>query len=138
MRMVSLFALLAALLSLPSSPLGPKSAIEQLDISRSGTDFLKVCANVESEAGSNPSRSDNQAACLSWVEGFRDGFTVHDELLGVPAKDRMVCIPRGVTTIQTLRVIKKYLTDNPAKAHRPTRYNASVALARAFPCKAGT
>jgi hypothetical protein len=138
MRLVSLLALLAALLSLPSSPPGPNSAIEQPDIGRSGTDFLKVCANMESEAAGNPSHTDSEAACLAWVEGFRDGFTVHDELLGVPAKDRMVCIPRGVTAIQTLRVIKKYLTDNPAKAHRPTRYNASVALARAFPCKAGT
>jgi hypothetical protein len=70
------------------------------------------------------------------VEGFREGFTVHDELLGVPQKDRMVCFPRGVTALQIIRVIQKYIADNPAKAHRLTRYNASVALARAFPCKA--
>ncbi len=62
---------------------------------------------------------------------------MHDELLGVPEKDRMVCPPRGATTVQIVRVIKKYIADNPEKAHRATRFIASVALARAFPCKAG-
>jgi hypothetical protein len=48
----------------------------------------------------------------------------------------MACLPHGVTAIQTARVIKKYISDNPDKAHRPTRYIASLALAGAFPCKA--
>jgi hypothetical protein len=52
-------------------------------------------------------------------------------------KGRMVCMPRGVTAVQIIRVIKKYIADNPDKAHRATRYVASLALARAFPCKAG-
>ena len=135
MRLVSLLALLAVVLNPPSSPFGPKSAADQPDISRSGTDFMKVCASIESEGGSSPGHNYNDAACLGWAEGFREGFAVHDELLGVPEKDRMVCIPRGVTALQTIRVIKKYIADNPAKAHRLTRYNASLALARAFPCK---
>lgn len=135
MRLFSLLALLAVSLNLPSSPSGPKSTTEQLDLSRSGTDFLKVCSNIEREADNNPVHIYNEATCLGWVQGFRDGFTVHDELLSVPEKDRMVCIPRGVTTMHAFGVIKKYITDNPAKAHRLTRYNASVALARAFPCK---
>ena len=124
MRLVSLLALFAVSLNLPSSASGPKSTTEQPDISRSGTDFLEVCSN-------------NEATCLGWVEGFGDGLSVHDELLGIPEKDRMVCKPRGVTTIRTMQIIRKYITDNPAKAHRPTRYNASVALAGAFPCKRG-
>ena len=82
-------------------------------------------------------RIHNDANCLGWVEGFGDGFNVHDELLGVPERDRMVCMPRAVTTVQIVRLIKKYLGDNPDKAHRATRYVASLALARAFPCKAG-
>jgi hypothetical protein len=63
---------------------------------------------------------------------------VHDELLGVPERDRMACIPRGVTALQIIRVIKKYIADNPEKAHRATRYVASLALARAFSCRART
>jgi hypothetical protein len=72
----------------------------------------------------------------AWAEGFRDGFTVHDELLAVPRRDRVVCIPSGVTRVQIVRIIKKYTADNPDKAHRATRLIASVALAGAFPCKA--
>jgi hypothetical protein len=97
---------------------------------------LQVCSTIDSERKEDPARSNNDATCFGWVEGFRNGFSVHDELLGVPEKDRMICMSRAVTTIQIVRVMKKYITDNPDKAHRATRYVASLALARAFPCKA--
>ena len=29
----------------------------------------------------------------------------------------MLCMSRGATTIQIVRVMKKYITDNPDKAH---------------------
>jgi hypothetical protein len=115
----------------------PKSAPGQPDISRSGRDFLEVCSSVEGGGERDAARIQRDATCLGWVEGFADGLAVHDELLSVPRRDRMACVPQGVTTIQTVRVIKKYLADNPGKAHRPTRYIASIALAGAFPCKAG-
>jgi Rap1a immunity proteins len=121
----------------------PKSTPEQPDISRSGRDFLEVCASVDSKGGvdsegnKDAARIQRDATCLGWVEGFADGFLVYGELLSIPKKDRMACVPHGVTTIQIVRVIKKYLADNPEKARRPTRYIASIALAGAFPCKAG-
>jgi hypothetical protein len=115
----------------------PKSTPEQPDISRSGRDFLEVCSSTDSEGNRDAARIQRDATCLGWVAGFADGFLVHEELLSVPRKDRMACVPRGVSTIQTVRAIKKYLTDNPSKAYRPTRYIASIALAGAFPCKAG-
>ena len=115
----------------------PKSTPEQADISRSGRDFLEVCSSVDSEGNRDPARIQRDATCLGWVEGFTDGFLVYGELLSVPRKDRMACVPRGVTPMQTVRVIKKYLADNPEKAHRATRYIASIALAGAFPCRAG-
>jgi Ssp1 endopeptidase immunity protein Rap1a len=115
----------------------PKSAAEQADISRSGRDFLEVCSSVESGGGGDAARIQRDATCLGWVAGFAEGFLVYGELLSVPRKDRMACVPQGVTTVQIVRVIKKYLADNPGKAHRPTRYVASIALAGAFPCKAG-
>jgi hypothetical protein len=98
---------------------------------------LEVCSSVDGEHKGDSVPIHDGATCLSWVEGFRDGFTVHDELPGVPEKDRMICLPRAATTLQIVRVIKKYAADNPDKAHRATRYVASLALARAFPCKAG-
>jgi hypothetical protein len=115
----------------------PQSKAEQADISRSGRDFLEVCSSVGSGGDRDAARMQRDATCLGWVEGFADGFLVYGELLSVPRKDRMACVPRGVTTIQLVHVIQKYLADNPGKAHRPTRYIASIALAGAFPCRAG-
>ena len=131
-----MLALFAVCFVCSSGSDGPKPTAGQPDISKSGSNFLEACSRIDSEENKS-SVGINEAACLGWVEGFADGFTVHDELLGIPKKDRMACLPRGVTTIQIVRVIKKYIADNPDKARRPTRYIASLALARAFPCKAG-
>ena len=137
MRLLLVPALLAIFFVCSSASSGPKSTPEKPDISRSGSDFLEVCSSIDSERSGDPARIYRDATCLGWVEGFANGFTVHDELLSVPKKDRMACVPHEVTNIQTVRVIKKYVADNPEKAHRPTRYIASIALAGAFPCKAG-
>ncbi len=137
MRLLSVLSLIAFCFVCSSRSVGSKSPAEQPDISRSGSKFLEICSDIDNQPNGNPVRVHNDATCLGWVEGFGDGFTVHDELLGVPERDRMVCMPRGVTTVQIIRVIKKYIVDNPEKAHRATRYVASLALARAFPCKAG-
>ena len=127
------------------SPAGTaqKSAPEQPDISTSGRDFLEVCSGVGSKEGADgegnrdAARIQSDATCLGWVAGFVNGFLVHEELLSVPRRDRMACVPNGASTIQIVRVIRKYLADNPGKAHRPTRYIASIALAGAFPCRPG-
>jgi hypothetical protein len=137
MRLLSILVLLATYFVFSPGSDGQKPAAGQTDISRSGSNFLEACSNIESEGNKSSVQINNDATCLGWVEGFEDGFAVRDELLGVPEKDRIVCMPRGVTTLQIVRIIKKYLADYPEKARRPTRYIASIALARAFPCKAG-
>jgi hypothetical protein len=142
-RLLLVPALLAIFFVCSTASTGPKSTPEKPDISRSGRDFLEVCSGVDRKGGvggegnRDATYIQNDATCLGWVQGFADGFTVHDELLSVPKKDRVACVPHEVTNIQTVRVIKKYVVDNPEKAHRPTRYIASIALAGAFPCKAG-
>ena len=137
MRLLLVPALLAIFFVCSPASTSPKSTPEQPDISRSGRDFLEICSSIDNEGNRDPARIYRDATCLGWVEGFTDGFMVHEELLSTPRRDRMACVPHGVTTIQTVRVIKKYLAGNPDKAHRPTRYVASIALAGAFPCKAG-
>jgi len=136
-RLLLISAILGVLQIHAPASTGQKSTPEQPDISRSGRDFLEVCSSVDSEGNRDLVRIQRDATCLGWAQGFTDGFLVYGELLSVPRRDRMVCVPRGVTTIQIVRVIKKYLADNPGKAHRPTRYIASIALAGAFPCRAG-
>ena len=135
MRLLLAPALLGILVVCTPASTGQKSASEQPDISRSGRDFLEVCSSVDSDGNKDPTRIQRDATCLGWVAGFADGFLVYGELLSVPRRDRMACVPRGVTTLQTVRAIKKYLADNPEKAHRATRYVASLALAGTFSCK---
>ena len=137
MRLLLVAAVLGMFFVCSAGSTAPQSKAEQPDISRSGSDFLEVCSSVGSGGERDASRMQRDATCLGWVEGFADGFLVYGELLSVPRKDRMACVPRGVTTIQIVRVIQKYLAENPGKAHRATRYVASIALAGAFPCRVG-
>ena len=144
MRLLLIAALLGVFfVGFPAST-SPMSPPEQPDISRSGRDFSEVCSTVGNDVGGKDSqgnrdagRPSREATCLGWVGGFTEGFLVRDELLGVPRRDRLACVPNGESAIRIVRVMKKYLADNPQKAHRATRYIASLALAGAFPCTSG-
>ena len=104
---------------------------------------MEVCSSVggqggaEGEGSRDGARAARDATCLGWAAGFAEGFLVHDELLGIPKKDRLACVPNGESAIEIVRVMKRYLAKNPEKAHRATRYIASLALAGAFPCRGG-
>src|SRR6267154_6884823 len=135
MRLLILSGLFVVCVSFSSPTASQVATAQEADIGRSGTEFMRVCSAVGGGAGNDPQRMQSDATCQGWVEGFVDGFTVHDELLGVPRADRLVCIPRNVTNAQIIRVIGKYVNGNPDKAHRATRLVASLALAQAFPCK---
>ena len=143
MRLLLIASLLAVLFAGFPANTSPKSTPEQPDISRSGRDFSEVCSSAGSggsadgEGNPDAARAARDATCLGWVAGFAEGFLVHDELLGIPKRDRLACVPNGESAIQIVRVMKRYLAKNPEKAHRATRYIASLALAGAFPCRGG-
>lgn len=148
MRLLVIAALLGVFfVGFPAST-SPRSTPEQADISRSGREFSEVCSGVGSEGAGSGGGADGEgnrdaarvardATCLGWVAGFAEGFLVHDELLGTPKRDRLACVPNGESAMQIVRVMKRYLANNPEKAHRATRYIASLALAGAFPCRGG-
>ena len=143
MRLLLIAALLGSFfVGFPAST-SPRGTPERADISRSGRDFSEVCSSVGSEGGADgegnrdAGRMARDATCLGWVAGFTEGFLVHDELLSVPRRDRLACVPNGESAIQIVRAMKRYLAKNPEKAHRATRYIASLALAGAFPCRGG-
>jgi len=135
MRVLALAGLFVVSVGFSTATVGQGDAAQETDVGKSGTEFMRVCSPAGGGAGNDAQRLRSEATCNAWVEGFADGFTVHDELLGVPRADRMVCIPRNATNVQIIRVIGKYISGNPDKAHRATRLVASLALAQAFPCK---
>ena len=135
MRLLVMSGLFVVCVSFSSATASQVATAQEADIGKSGTEFMRVCSAAREGAGNDRQRMQSDATCRGWVEGFADGFTVHDELLGVPRADRLVCIPRNVTNAQVIRAIGKYVNGNPDKAHRATRLVASLALAQAFPCK---
>lgn len=102
-------------------------------ISESGNEFLEKCKHVEDEYDSR--YSSDVFICLGFVQGFMQGIFVSDDFRHSPEEQRMTCPSPEVTTIQLIRVIKKHIDEQPKRAQMPTRYLASEALIRAFPCK---
>ena len=62
---------------------------------------------------------------VGYVSGVSDTLRVAE----------LVCYPQGVTVNQTVKVVHKYLKDNPAQLHQDTVLLVSAALVEAFPCK---
>ena len=92
MRLLTVHALLAVFFVSSSGSAGPKSAAEQPGISRSGSEFLEECSSIDSEWNSSLSASTTMLPV--WA-------TAH-ELLSLPEKERMVCVPQEITIICTV------------------------------------
>jgi hypothetical protein len=97
----------------------------QLSVS-DGNDLLPRCkAFVDSSE--NPNWKDSHEAfsvgyCLGLVNGI--SFSAPD-----------VCPTQGVTVLQEVRVVVKYLEDNPQILNLNGAMLTERALSRAFPCK---
>jgi len=64
MRFLSVFILIAACFVCSSGSVGSKSAAEQPDISKSGSNFLEICSDIENQPNGGPIRIHNDATCL--------------------------------------------------------------------------
>jgi hypothetical protein len=54
--------------------------------------------------------------------------------LQVNKESFLVCAPANVKQEQVVRIVAKWLKDNPSKLHLAAEYAASVSLREAFPC----
>lgn len=76
--------------------------------------------------------------CMSYINGIMDVFgvwqveanAVKGTMLPPPA-----CIPEGATLLQLVRVVVKYLQDNPKDLNKPEGNLAMKALGDAYPCQ---
>lgn len=102
-----------------------------------GNVFIKECsATVRSldEPAVKPSVSDWQLGhCSGVVEGVMNTMAVLNNNLPVNYK---VCLPNGgITNGQALRIVDKFLHDNPAKLNEDAPFLTMLALYNAYPCK---
>ena len=71
--------------------------------------------------------------CLGMVEGVRSTFLIYDKQL---PKYLRICLPDGgISNGQAVRIVSKFLRDNPAQLNLDATFLISVAYQDAYPCK---
>ena len=95
------------------------------------TKALSVIKDPLSSAQNSKSDAFDTASCISYIEGAVDGIVVADRLV----EDRSIfCRPKGVNNGQLVRVVVKYLEENPESLHEWQFNLVLKALIEAFPC----
>jgi hypothetical protein len=91
--------------------------------------LLPVCQNAVATSNSSWKNVDEEydaGFCSGLVEGVIFGRNMSDT--------STICPPEGVTLLQSMRVVVKYLEGNPAKLNLHESLLVELVLAKAFPC----
>lgn len=132
MKNLWLFALLAML----AAPLSAQTTEHPFD---SGNAFSRVCSMVE-KTDLTPTEKERGVGCLLYIAGFVQGaeisITAARDQTKQPTLPMPFCRPDGVETGQLIRIVLKYIRENPEDAHQSTMLVALWAFQKAFPCPA--
>jgi hypothetical protein len=88
-----------------------------------GSHLLSVCERDDKLTG----------FCLVYIIGFSDGYMIGDLDSG-RSQDKNFCLPKGIQGAQKIRVVEKYLKDNPNSLHHGAGILIILALEENFPC----
>lgn len=110
---------------------------------KTGNDLLKQCSHaiaaMDDEQQLQGTQNLDVAFCFGYISGVRDGamsYQVFDRSKRQDTFERF-CLPKeGIENGQMVRIVVKYLKDNPAKLHERAEWLILDALSNAFPCKA--
>jgi len=95
----------------------------------SGNEMLKMCEAYFSETGSVVDAN----VCVGYVTGIHDGQIVFS---GWGDMKKTICLPgSGVKGGQLVRIVIKYLQENPEDLHLTAGSLVVNALVIAFPCE---
>jgi hypothetical protein len=104
-----------------------------------GSDILRRCSDVGVlKAGETvaPLRlvevSKHAGACEGYIAGVSDTILSYGSV--ITPKNRIYCPPPNAEMDQLIRVVKKWLEDNPSQLHLPAGVLVIRALGEAFPC----
>lgn len=78
-----------------------------------------------------PEEDKGAERCRSFILG---AFSVLNSLQMNKEGAHLICAPNGVKQEQLVRIVKKWLTDNPAKLHLQAGIPTVLSLREAFPC----
>jgi hypothetical protein len=103
----------------------------------SGNAFLATCSDADKSSYSLQELV-NVGVCTGYINGFLEGFGVAIEYSGDQLKKKVTplfCIPDQVEGLQKVRLLLKYIRDNPKDAHLATGALLMRAVQTAYPCK---
>jgi hypothetical protein len=96
-----------------------------------GNELLGQCQSAIRllDSARKPSDSDlDSGLCFGKVAGVR--YMISD------SSNFKACFPKGgISNAQSVRIVVKYLKDNPATLHEDGRFLIVLAFHKAFPCK---
>jgi hypothetical protein len=103
----------------------------------SGNAFVRLCSAVEKDKTTDEEAL-TSIACVSYVKGFVAGITAQAGFTASKTKQKtpkMFCLPEDVEPGQLVRIVLKFVRNNPGDAHRRTDLLVAIALREAFPCR---
>ncbi|WP_159812976.1 Rap1a/Tai family immunity protein [Pseudomonas sp. 18058] len=107
------------------------SGVAQAD----GNSLLTQCqASVRFMNNDNDSTNDfGQGKCFGIVEAVIATTVIRNEQM---PKESKVCFPSGgITNGQGIRIVVKYLQENPSLLHLSDTLLAMIAIGQAYPCE---
>jgi hypothetical protein len=100
-----------------------------------GSELLRGCnAAIRQTEGVNVAVEESIRAlhCLGYVSGFQDAMGMADWTVA----NVQACVPRkGIEVDQGVRILVKFLRENPERLNESGRILFFTAMVRAFPCK---
>jgi hypothetical protein len=126
---------------------GSGNCVQAATDQESGNRLLEMCSISVKILDNTVQPTDDltdASSCVSYVHGFTDAMhiAVAAARASVPSGNLapnvtrvLACIPAEVTGGQLVRIVTKFLTDNPERLHENRGILAMLALNRAFPCK---
>jgi hypothetical protein len=112
------------LLLIPVIGLGQSGSA--FELTRSGTEYLRHCENA-----THSSVDEDVTVCAIWTSGVIDGIVIS----GAASQTPLLKIPDDVETAQLMRIIVKYMNDNPKLLNLSSRLLVLKALRDAYPAK---
>jgi hypothetical protein len=73
------------------------------------------------------------AFCFGVVRGVQDTILAWHRA-EPHTRSPIACVPAGVSTSESVKIVRKYLAENPALLHLPDTTLVAQALRNAFPC----
>ena len=103
--------------------------LEQCNFAINFVDAPSAVTSQQGEAG---------MYCLGFVRGILDTVALWqtaDALYKNRVSPGRPCLPEGISTVQGVRIVVKYLKDHPEKLHYENTLLVMTALKGAFPCR---